>query len=76
MFQPQKKDQARETLKTSDFSLPDSAVYTLFLQERSCHTHISRNILKQKSKHFHSQLYLDQKFKASDGWLEILGVFQ
>lgn len=52
----------------------DKALYTWFIQQRTAGTPISDPLLQEKTKHFRSQLHVEnangKTFKASTGWLE------
>lgn len=57
-------------MKGWDFSLLNEAVYKCFLLERSQHTPISGEMIKQKAKYSQTKLYPDNDFKASKGLVE------
>ena len=60
------------SLKLADDELLDKALYAWFIQQRSTGTRISGPLLREKAKHFSTQLNTeatDRDFKASTGFV-------
>jgi|AKYZ01.1.fsa_nt_gi Tc5 transposase DNA-binding domain./DDE superfamily endonuclease./CENP-B N-terminal DNA-binding domain. len=60
----------RKVIKTGEYPLIEDALYTWFLQERSKHTPISGELIKEKARFFYKEIMKKDDFRASSGWLD------
>ena len=64
----------QKSLKVAHDEQLDEALYAWFMQQRTADTPISGPLLREKAKHFHSHLHVEnvngETFKTSTGWLE------
>lgn len=64
------KGSDRKVIKTGEYPLIEDALYTWFLQERSKHTPISGDLIKEKARFFYKEITKKDDFRASTGWLD------
>jgi hypothetical protein len=62
-------------LKSGEYPEVEDAVYTWFLQEHNRHTPVSGEIILEKAKYFCKMIMVKDDFRASDGWLVNLRIW-